>query len=254
MNPGLAQAWQDALAFDGLIWLVVATLVAGTVRGFSGFGTAMIYMPVAGAFLSPVWALITILVFDLIGPLPNVPRALRDGRVREAGLLGLGALISLPVGLWLLVRIDPTIFRWGVSVVALILLGVLLSGWRYEKPVTRPLAFGIGSLGGFLGGISGLAGPPVIIFYMSSKQTIAAIRANILLYLLFVDIFALAIFAGSDQLRLTPVLIGALLIVPYTIGNVAGAAVFNPDKEKLYRVIAYVIIAASAIRGLPVIG
>lgn len=51
------EAVQAALATDGLIWLTIGVIVAGLVRGFSGFGTAMICMPVAGAVLSPVGAL-----------------------------------------------------------------------------------------------------------------------------------------------------------------------------------------------------
>ena len=45
---------------------------AGLVRGFSGFGTAMIYLPVASQFLTPFEALITLMVMDFFGPLPLV--------------------------------------------------------------------------------------------------------------------------------------------------------------------------------------
>ena len=46
--------WQ-ALQFEGLIWLITAALLAGFVRGFSGFGSALIFMPLAGQFLPPLW-------------------------------------------------------------------------------------------------------------------------------------------------------------------------------------------------------
>ena len=36
----------EVLAIDGLSWLLLAVCVAGTVRGFAGFGSAMIIMPV----------------------------------------------------------------------------------------------------------------------------------------------------------------------------------------------------------------
>ena len=36
--------WQ-ALQFEGLIWLLTAAVLAGFVRGFSGFGAALIFMP-----------------------------------------------------------------------------------------------------------------------------------------------------------------------------------------------------------------
>jgi len=247
----------QALATEGLIWLVGAVLVAGIVRGFSGFGTAMIYMPVASSLLSPVQALITLLVFDLFGPLPNVPRALRDGQPREVGNLALGAVITLPLGIWFLTRVDPLVFRWLVSTMALIALTLpafLLLGWRHQMTGRLAATFGVGAFGGFLAGFSGLAGPPVIIFYLSSKRAVASVRANILLYLLFVDVLAIALFAYRGLLDPAFVMVGAMLAVPYTIGNVAGAAIFDPDKAKAYRVISVVVIALSALKGLPVFG
>ena len=35
---------------DGFYWIFTAALVAGVVRGFSGFGSAMVFLPVAGQF------------------------------------------------------------------------------------------------------------------------------------------------------------------------------------------------------------
>jgi len=61
------------IAGEGFWLLVAAAAVAGLVRGFSGFGTAMVYLPVAGQILSPFEALTTLLIMDLVGPLPNIP-------------------------------------------------------------------------------------------------------------------------------------------------------------------------------------
>ena len=34
-------------------WLILAALLAGLVRGFSGFGTAMVFLPIASQYLTP---------------------------------------------------------------------------------------------------------------------------------------------------------------------------------------------------------
>ena len=87
MSPSLTAALAEAWATQGLYLLVFAVILAGLVRGFAGFGTAMIYMPIAGTVLPPVWALAAMMVFDALGPLPNVPRAWRDGRPRTPSRL-----------------------------------------------------------------------------------------------------------------------------------------------------------------------
>ncbi len=98
-----AAAW----AQEHILALAAAALVAGIVRGFSGFGTAMVYMPVAGQFLSPVTAIVTLTIMDLFGPLPNVPGAVRHADRRDLTRLWLGLALALPVGLFLLTRINP---------------------------------------------------------------------------------------------------------------------------------------------------
>ena len=72
-----------ALDVPGLGWLIIAVCVAGLVRGFAGFGSAMIIMPVASSVLSPVEAVIFLITAELIGPLPNAPAAWRDGAPRD---------------------------------------------------------------------------------------------------------------------------------------------------------------------------
>ena len=177
-----------ALDQPGLGWLATVALIAGVVRGFTGFGTALIYMPVAGQFLSPFGALITLTAMDVIGPLPNLPRAFRDGHRRDALRLCAGLAVAMPLGVWVLTLVAPEVFRYSVSLLSLGLLVLLVSGWRYHGELRRAAVYAVGMLGGFLGGATGLAGPPVIMTYMASPHPAKVIRANLLLYLFGVDI------------------------------------------------------------------
>lgn len=240
-----------SLATGDLLWLAAAALVAGIVRGFSGFGTAMIYLPVAGQILTPFETLTTLVAMDIVGPLPNVPRALRDGHPPDVIRLAIGLFVALPLGVWTLSIVEPEVFRYGVSIAAMILLVVLISGVRYRGALTPPLIYGTGAAGGFLCGSVGLPGPPVILLYMASPLPSQAVRANSTLYLILADAALLAMLWGFGHLVLSAVLIGLALIVPYMSGTVAGAALFRPGHERLYRTVAYLIIAASALSGLP---
>lgn len=242
----------DALATEGVRLLALAAFLAGIVRGFAGFGTAMVYLPVAGQFLSPFEALTTLIVKDLAGPLIHVPRALRDGQPADVLRLALGAVLAVPLGVWVLSLVPPETFRWGVSLIALVLLALLIGGIRYRGILTRPLVYGTGAIGGFLAGCVGLPGPPVIMLYMASALPISAVRANMTLYLILADLLMLAVLAWSGFLVPSAIALGVLLIVPYTAGNWTGALLFRPEAEVVYRRIAYAIIGGSAILGLPV--
>lgn len=237
---------------EGFWLLVLAATVGGLVRGFSGFGTAMVYLPIAGQVLPPFEAITTLIMMDLVGPLPNVPRALRDGQLADVRRLVMGLLVAMPLGIAVLSVAEPEVFRYIVSGVSLVLLVALVAGFRYQGRLTPPKVLGVGGLSGFLGGVCGVAGPPVILFYMASPLPVAAIRANMLLFLLAMDVVMLALYALSGNLAAGALFVGVLLIAPYTLANMAGAAIFNPKLERVYRATAYLIIAGSAILGLPI--
>ncbi len=243
----------DALSLDGLFWLLGAALLAGIVRGFSGFGTAMVYMPVAAQILGPVEALTTLIIIDFFGPLPLLPRGWRDANRPELWRLGLGLIVALPVGVLFLTSVPVDVFRYAVSLIALTLLALLIAGVRYRGPFTPALLFGTGGLGGFLSGSVGLGGPPVIMPYLASPKPPSVIRANTLLFLFLTDVSMFAILGLTGLLNPDAVVIGLVLAVPYTVAMVLGARAFRPEAERVYRVAAYSIIALSALSGLPLL-
>lgn len=240
------------IALGSIIWLATGAFLAGIVRGFTGFGTAMVYLPFAGQVLLPFEALTTLLIKDLTGPLIHVPRALKEGHPGDVVRLGIGAVIGLPLGVWVLSQVPPEVFRWGVSLVALGMLAVLIAGLRYHGRLTKPLIFATGALGGFLAGCVGLPGPPIILLYMASTLPVSAIRANNMLYLILADVLMFVVLWLNGYLVASAIALGVLMILPYTLGNWAGARLFRPEAERVYRWAAYAIIAGSAIMGLPV--
>lgn len=244
----------EALATTGLPWLVLAAFLAGIVRGFAGFGTAMVFMPVAARVTDPVAAVVMLVTIDLIGPLPNLPRALRDGHPPDLLRLALGLVVCLPLGAAFLTSAPVEVFRLTVSVLTLVLLALLLAGIRYRGQLRPPLVVGAGALSGLLGGATTLFGPPVILFYMASALKPAAIRANLLVYLVFTNVAFIGLLALRGLISLEPFVIAALLIVPYVLANILGAAIFRPEAGRTWRAVAYTIIAVSALSGLPFFG
>lgn len=240
-----------ALQTDGLWWLILVSLTAGLVRGFSGFGSGLVLLPAAAAALGPVAGITVMTIADLAGPVPILRRALRDVYLPDlARLLGATAL-ALPVGVTVLLLFDPDVFRYTLSVVALITLILLISGARFKGALTPPLVYATGGLAGLLGGVVGVPGPPIITLYLASTLRAAAVRATILLYLFVYDLMLLGIYAVKGRFMLDAVLIGVLLAVPNVIGNMIGAAIFRPSLERFYRMTAYTIIAFSALSALP---
>lgn len=235
-----------------LALLAGACFLAASVRGFAGFGTALVYLPLAAQVLTPFQAITTLVIFDLIGPLPLVRRAARACEKRDVLRLACGLVLALPLGLYTLTLIPPEVFRYAVSLIALTLLVCLLWGLRYRGPLTPPLVYVTGMFSGFLQGVAGLPGPPVILLYMASTRPVQVIRANTFLFLMLTDMALLPMLAIFGRLDVSALWLGAALVVPNLLGSLLGAWLFRPQHERAYRGIAYAVIAASAISGLPI--
>ena len=241
----------EALALPGLWVLGLAAVLAGLVRGFSGFGSGLVYMPIAGAVLPPAQAVAVLVVMDLLGPLANLPGALRTGTPREIGLLGLGMLPGLPLGVAALFLVDPSMFRWSVSLIALATVAALVAGWRWHGPRGRSVTMATGFMSGLVGGATALPGPPVILYYMASPLPVAQVRANLTMFLLMVDLGLVSVLAASGQLSWTLATVSLMLLVPFSLANGLGSALFRPERARAYKLLAWGLIAASAIAGLP---
>lgn len=75
--------------------------------------------------MSPFAALTAIVIFDLLGPLPNLPRAIRDGDPADVLRLVAALVVALPLGLLTLTLVASEVFRYAVSITSLCFLGCL---------------------------------------------------------------------------------------------------------------------------------
>ncbi|WP_425038857.1 sulfite exporter TauE/SafE family protein [Primorskyibacter sp. S187A] len=243
-----------AFATPGLAALIIAMAIAGLVRGFTGFGTALIFVPVAGIYLPPADVIFILTITGVLSNVVLLPRALRDGEVREVGLLSAGALVMIPLGIWLMTTLEADIIRWIVSVAGAFTLICLISGWRYQGEVaSRRLPF-VGAGAGLLGGMTGLTGPVVILFYLAGTRAVSVVRANTILFLASLDIMIAAILLLSDLAAPELILVGILIAGPYLVTSAIGQRMFDPSREAVYRLGAYLIIAGAVLRGLPIWG
>ncbi|WP_232617807.1 TSUP family transporter [Pseudooceanicola antarcticus] len=247
IGEGLIQA----LATPGLPWLLLTCLVAGGVRGFAGFGSALIIMPVAGIFLPLPYAIVAMMGMGVLSWPVIVPRALRQADLREVGTLALAAVAAAPLGLWLLGWLEQEVLRWCVTGVAGLTLLALATGWRYEGRVNWPGLLAVGAVAGVLGGTTGLTGPPVILFYLAGAAGAAVVRANTIVFLALLDLGLIAGMFWQGRVSADALWLALVLALPYAAGTLAGQRAFAPDRETAYRRVAYGVIALAILSGLP---
>lgn len=238
----------------GEIALLLATaFIAGLARGFSGFGAALIFMPVASAIVTPQVAAPLILAVDIVMALPMLPDAWRRADRRDVGIMAIGALIGVPLGGAALALVDPLWIRWGIVAAVAGLLALLGSGWRYRGRPTPPLTIGVGVLSGLFSGAAQIGGPPIVVYWLGGTIPIATVRANIVLYFGISGLITAATYLTAGLIGTTVLLLTAAAAPFYGAGIYGGSRLFGLASDMTFRRICFGLIIIAAIIGLPVL-
>jgi uncharacterized protein len=236
---------------NAAIAICAIALVSGTARGFSGFGSALIFMPLASSMAAPRLVAALLLIIDFVAAAPLVPNAWKHADRKATAIMVLGALVGVPTGTWFLSRLDPVTTRWIISGFVIALLMLLLSGWRYRGKDHAAISIGIGGLSGFCSGLAQTGGPPIVGYWLGRPIASAIARANILLFFGASDFFSVVSYALTGLIT-TDALKFALVVGPvYASGVLLGATLFGKASEALFRSICYALIALAVIIGLP---
>lgn len=236
----------------GLVVLLITVFVAGVVYGFAGFGAALLFLPVAARVVPLEVAIASFNVSAIASLFTVVPRAWgevdRPAMVLQVAMACLFAI----AGIWVLRTADLTVLRWAVIALIGLTLLALISGWRLRAEPTMRTRGVVGAAAGFLGGATGLLGPAVVIFQLAGKDSAARNRATTLVFLTVTSILLLPLMAAQGVVTWAVVPLGLLMLVPYGVGTWVGRLLFRPEFERLYRVAAYLFIAAAMVMGLPI--
>jgi uncharacterized membrane protein YfcA len=231
---------------------LAAALLAGLARGFSGFGSALIFIPLASAALGPRVAAPLLMLVDNATTLPLLPAAWRIAARGQVAVLAAGALVGTPLGALLLLRLDPVMLRWGMCVLVVAMLGLLASGWRYHGRPRLPLSLFVGALAGFCGGAAQMAGPPVVAYWLGGAIPVARVRGNIVLFFAATGLIGGVTYLAGGLIDAGLLLLAALLAPAYGAGVWAGSRLFGLASEAQFRKACFVLIAVAAVLGLPV--
>jgi uncharacterized membrane protein YfcA len=239
----------DLLAASFLIAAAVAVF-AGMVRGFAGFGAAMMMTPVFSALYGPAVGISLCMLLEIAVALPLLPRVVQYVDWHRIGLLMAAAVIGAPLGNLVLTQVSPEPMRWAISAIVLTAVALLGSGWRFHGQWHAPVTLGIGATSGFLNGLSGMAGPPIAFYYLAGNETATRVRANLTTYFVFVDLATLAVFLARDLVRWDTGILALCLAPAVIAGGLLGERLFPLASEAFYRRLALGLLVGVAIGSL----
>jgi hypothetical protein len=231
---------------------IAVTVLCGIVRGFSGFGSALIYIPLVSAIYEPRAAAASFLLIDFFCTIPFAVRLYSISSKKEIWPLTFAAALTIPLGALLLRVVDPVPLRWAIAAIILALVAVLVSGWRLRDAASLPLTIGVGLVSGVSGGATQLVGPFAIVYWLGSASSAAVVRANLVVFFALTGAILCVTYYWQGLFPTEIVVLSLVLAAPYVASLFAGSYFFKGSSETLYRRVAYAIVAAAALISLPV--
>ncbi len=164
---------------ETLIAVALVILVGYTIFGATGFGASPITIPVLAHVLPLPFVLSLAAVLDLSSGLALGFHTRRQADTRELLMLVPFTLVGLALGVTLLVRLPraATLLALGLFVCAYALYVML--GRRTERRLSRRWAAPAGALGGIIGALFGMGGPPYVVYITGRIPDPAVQRATI---------------------------------------------------------------------------
>jgi uncharacterized membrane protein YfcA len=163
--------------------MAATTFVAALLQAANGFGFAVMAVPLFLLFTEPGAAIQLVIIVTLSLSAVVLP-GMHDAIDRRLLLrLGIGAAVGLPIGLVLFGYADPLAVRLVIGVIILAFAGVIVAMRFRRRPIGlamrpgRDLASGVVS--GIATALTGMSGPPVLIYLMLAGAAPRIVRATL---------------------------------------------------------------------------
>ena len=231
-----------------LAYAATAVLIAGFIRGYSGFGFSMTVVLSLSMIFRPVEVVPVVLLLEIGASSMLLPQVWRKVDWRSLGWLCIGMAVGTPLGVAMLVNVPVQPMRAAIAVIVIVLVMLLLSGFSLKKQPGTPATLATGLTSGTLNGAATIGGPPVILFFFSSQAGVDISRASVIAYFFATDILASAICVARGLILQQTLVLTGILVIPLIIGIQAGnRSFFRTDPETFKKRVMLLLIALSLV-------
>ena len=230
-----------------LILSSIIVFVAFLVRGLAGFGGGLIMVPLFLLYLDITLVVPASVFLNLLASILVLStfQTLKFVRKDLLPLMIAGAIIGVVGGTWVLSSIGGEVLGK--------LAGLLIAGYAVRmlhkngKESAKPPRFvGLiaGFFGGFLNGMFGTGGPPIVMYLNRCARDKQAFRATATFYFLSVGIWQLMTSAFAGVADWEAIRFALYMLPAFAVGSVAGSFLHTRVAQKPFeRIVALLLLS-----------
>ncbi len=227
----------------------VIVFMAFVVLGLTGFGSALVMVPLLMLFLDPKLVVPT---SRIIGSGASIYLAFKLFRLSKKQLLlalVAGNLAGTIVGTYGLVTLESDVIRTIFAVlIAAFALQILFEGRESDKrELPGLLGVAAGGVGGVAGSLFGTGGPPVVYYLDRVTSGKSEFRATISVYFAVTTLWGLGAYAYVGLFTREVLFFSLWLLPSVCVGTLAGYLLHEKVNRIIFRRIVALILLATSV-------
>jgi uncharacterized membrane protein YfcA len=232
-----------------VLLITTVALLAGLIRGFTGFGGPAFMLAILTLFYSPIFVISKVLLVEFFASSYITFQIRRDIDWKTTLAIAIPTLLTMPLGHWILLHTEPSLVRNFIAVITLISCLLMVLGLRYPNRLGTMSSIAVGLVGGIVFGASYIALLVVAVVLMGPYVKSEA-RALITAWGFMVGVWFVVLSVARDQTHWIDLLNTAPAIASYFIGSWVGARFFSRSSETVYRNIAIIVLMGLSLATL----
>ena len=225
--------------------LVAAVFLAGFMRGFVGFGSAMVLVMVLSLLFGPRAAVPIISLAGIVTAIQLLPDVVRFADRRFVVPFGFAAFIGAPTGTLVLISMNPELMKIGISIFILFMVLLVWRGWQISGGYVSIISTGL--LAGLIQGSAGVGGPLAVALALARRGNITRERANVIGAILSLTACGIPAMCYYNLFTLEVIIVSTLIVPLYVLATWLGAKYFSRHGQYIFRITALWVLAIMGI-------
>jgi len=235
------------LPANDIIALSLIIFIASFVRGFTGFGLALVAVPLIQFFLPVSDTAVFIALVNICFSLLYLRRSKRYLPGQPIGTMALWTGIGVAGGTAVLKFVNPACIQlvWGVLILFIVI--ALIRGINFGIRSGKSAFRLSGLLGGILAGATGITGPPVAIILSSVNTPKEKFSAVLSLFILIAVSFAFIFYFAARLIHVRTLLLALTTIPAMLAGLYIGDRLVSRINQKTFTSVIYIVLVIMGI-------
>jgi len=220
---------------DNYFLISIVVVFSGFLRGFIGFGSGLLMIPILSYFYSPVFAMVFNIVIEIPATIYLTFVGVKKSNLKEITPMMITMMLTIPFGTIFLVSVDEQIIKTLMSSLLILFVILIGSGWRIKSSINNHVLILGGMISGLMQGSTGMGGPPYVTVLLSKNDSDEVARANILVITSGLVISAIISLYFFGLFTKNILLTGAITAPFFVFSTYLGSRFFNVSGNKYYR-------------------